>query len=45
MRFVTEFFRDLRTPLYRNAIFLMANTALEDPSAKACGEPYRLHRS
>lgn len=28
MRFVTEFFRDLRTPLYRNAIFLMANTVV-----------------
>ncbi|MFQ5885056.1 MAG: hypothetical protein ACE5IO_08155 [Thermoplasmata archaeon] len=31
MRFIGDFFRDLRTPLYRNAIFLMANTAV------ACG--------
>jgi len=28
MRFVTEFFRDLRTPLYTNAIILMANTVV-----------------
>ena len=28
MRFIAEFFRDLRTPLYRNAIFLMANTVV-----------------
>ncbi len=28
MRLVAEFFRDLRTPLYRNAIFLMANTVV-----------------
>jgi len=27
-RFVAEFLRDLRTPLYRNAIFLMANTVV-----------------
>lgn len=26
MSFVREFFRDLRTPLYRNALYLMANT-------------------
>ncbi|MFQ6060221.1 MAG: hypothetical protein ACE5KV_02850 [Thermoplasmata archaeon] len=30
MRFIVEFFRDLRTPLYKNAIFLMANTAIDD---------------
>ena len=28
MRFVTEFFRDLRTPLHRNVIYLMANTVV-----------------
>ncbi|MFQ6129036.1 MAG: lipopolysaccharide biosynthesis protein [Thermoplasmata archaeon] len=28
MRFIGEFFRNLRTPLYRNAIFLMANTVV-----------------
>lgn len=28
MRFVTELFRDMRTPLYRNAILLMANTVV-----------------
>ena len=28
MRFIGEFFRDLRTPLYRNAIFLIANTVV-----------------
>ena len=28
MRFIGEFFRDLRTPLYRNAMFLMANTVV-----------------
>ena len=29
MRLVTEFFRDLRTRLRRNAILLMANTAVD----------------
>ena len=40
MRFIAEFFRDLRTPLYRNAIFLMANT-VKSRSSESVPRPLR----
>ncbi|MEE9341336.1 MAG: hypothetical protein V3V21_06695 [Thermoplasmata archaeon] len=34
MRFVTEFFRDLRTPLYKNAIFLTLDESPKERGRK-----------